>query len=221
ITGIKEIPFNTKVWSQHSSYTKDFARGKFLYDKGDFKKGFKLIEKAIVKIYNNLSHCKEEDIDQIISQHGFTKFRSNVFNIIKLLPNTNIAIGAWVTEVNKNFTNANIGKELQIENSGKNLSFQQLFLNENDKALNFNYRLGTVHSAKGETFEATLLILKSKGIGKAYKTILRDNILISDSEELRIAYVGMTRPRKILVLAVPDAENKQAWENKLTQPQGI
>ena len=61
------------------------------------------------------------------------------------------------------------------------------------------------------------MILKTKGIGKAYKTILRENISISDSEELRIAYVGITRPRKILVIAVPNQENKTAWENKLNQ----
>lgn len=57
--------------------------------------------------------------------------------------------------------------------------------------------------------------LKTRGIGKAYKTILNQNISISDSEELRIAYVGITRPRKILVIAVPDHDNKTAWEKKL------
>lgn len=214
ITGVAEIPFNAKVWSTHNSYTKDFARGKFLYDQGEFKKGFKQIEKAIVKIYKDLSHCREEDIENIINEMGFINFRTAVFDFINLLPPTNIAIGAWVTQANTNFAGANIEKELQIENAGKALTFQQLFLNENDKAAQFNYRLGTVHSAKGETFDATLLILKSKGIGQAYKTMLRNNVSISDSEELRIAYVGMTRPRKILVLAVPDEGNKTAWESK-------
>jgi superfamily I DNA/RNA helicase len=78
-----------------------------------------------------------------------------------------------------------------------------------------NYRWGTVHSVKGETFDAILLILKTKGIGCAYKTLLNKSIPISASEELRIAYVGMTRPSKVLVIAVPNEENKNAWENKL------
>jgi len=215
ITGIKEIPFNTKVWSQHSSYTKDFAKGKFLYDSGEYVKGFKLIEKAIVKIYNNLSHCREEDIDNLINKLGFTRFRSIVFQFINLLPQTNITFGDWVSQTNQNFLQSNIDKELQIEASGRALTFQQLFLNEDSEAMNFRHRLGTVHSAKGETFEAILLILKTKGIGAAYKTILRNNTSISGSEELRIAYVGMTRPRKILTIAVPDEENKLAWESKL------
>ena len=105
--------------------------------------------------------------------------------------------------------------QLSITKAGRNYSFQQLFLKESEKIADRDYRLGTVHSVKGETFDATLLVLKTKGIGKAYKTLLNQNISISDSEELRIAYVGMTRPRKILVIAVPDDINKETWESKL------
>jgi DNA helicase-2/ATP-dependent DNA helicase PcrA len=215
IAGIAEIPVTATVWSAHSSYTKDFAKGKFLYDNGDIKKGFRLIEKAIVKLLNDLHHCRDEDIETLIDKWGFVKFRSTVFNFMKLLPATNNTIGNWVAQVNTNFTTANIVKQLQIENSGRNITFQQLFLNENELASKFEFRIGTVHGAKGETFDATLLILKSKGIGAAYKTMLRNNTSIAESEELRIAYVGLTRPRKILVLAVPDEENKAAWEGKL------
>ncbi len=215
IAGITEIPFTTKVWSTHNNYTKDFAKGKFLYDNGDLKKGFRLIEKAITKIYNDLSYCRDEDIETLINKIGFIQFRSIVFHFINLLPLANGPIGAWVDQVNRNFKSDNVNKQLHIENAGRNITFQQLFLNENEYASKFNYRIGTVHSAKGETFDATLLILKSKGIGAAYKTILQNNITIANSEELRIAYVGLTRPRKILVLAVPDDSNKTAWETKL------
>ena len=48
-----------------------------------------------------------------------------------------------------------------------------------------------------------------------YKTMLNNNIQISDEEELRIVYVGITRPRQLLLLAVPDEENKAAWETRL------
>src|SRR5690606_17079267 len=134
---------------------------------------------------------------------------------INLLPKTDITLGQWIIAANEALTKNNINFQLSIKNAGKGYSFNQIFLYEKEKIVDRNYRLGTVHSVKGETFEATLLILKTRGIGKAYKTILRDNISISDSEELRIAYVGMTRPRKILVIAVPNQENKTAWENKL------
>lgn len=215
IAGIAEVPFNSKVWSTHNSYTKDFARGKFLYDHADYKKGFKLLEKAIVKLYQELNYCRDEDIEALSNKLGFTKLRSLVFDFIQLLPKATGAIGTWVDQVNTNFKANDLNKELQVERSGRNVTFEQLFLNENEIESRYDFRIGTVHGAKGETFDATLVILKSKGIGAAYKTMLRNNTSIADSEELRIAYVALTRPRKILVLAVPDDDNKAAWEAKL------
>ncbi len=216
ITGIPEIPFNSSPWASQDNYTKDFAKGKFLYDSGDFRGGFKAIEKAILKQVNNLSFCSEETIEKITDKIGFVKFKSQVFEFINhILPKTDTTIGSWVDATNKILTEKGIQFQLSVTNVGKNYTFQQVFLNEREKVRDRNYRLGTVHSVKGETFDATLLVLKTKGIGKAYKTLLNQNISISESEELRIAYVGMTRPRKILVIAVPNEENKTAWTNKL------
>lgn len=215
ITGIPEVPFGSSPWTTHDNYTKDFAKGKFLYDNGDYRGGFKAIEKAILKQVHNLSFCSEDTIDKIIDKIGFVNFKSQVFRFVNLLPKTDITIGNWVDTTNKILTETNKKFQLSITNAGKNYTFQQVFLNESEKVNDRNYRLGTVHSVKGETFDATLLVLKTKGIGRAYRTLLNQNVPIADSEELRIAYVGMTRPRKILVIAVPDEINKTAWKNKL------
>lgn len=195
----------------------DFAKGKFLYDNGDFKGGFKAIERAILKHVNNLPFCSEDSIEKMINKIGFVSFKSQVFSFINLLPKTDMTLGDWVSATNKNLTENKIKLQLIITKAGKNFSFEQVFLKESEKTTNRNYRLGTVHSVKGETFDATLLVLKTKGIGKAYKTILNENVPISESEELRITYVGMTRPRKILVIAVPNNENKTVWESKLNK----
>jgi len=215
ITGIPEIPYNSSPWSTHDNYTKDFARGKFLYDNGDFKNGFKAIEKAILKQAGHLSFCSENTVEKMIDKIGFIKFKSQILGFINLLPKTNTTLGSWIELSNSKLSENNINIQLSIKNAGTNYTFNQVFINESEKISDRNYRLGTVHSVKGETFDATLLILKTKGIGKAYKTILRDNISISESEELRIAYVGMTRPRKILAIAVPNEVNKTAWETKM------
>jgi superfamily I DNA/RNA helicase len=166
---------------------------------------------------NNLNFCSEDTISIKIEEVGFIKFKSIIFNFIHLLPNTNVTLGEWVDETNKRLKFKNLQFNLDIANAGRDYSFQQVFLKESENISDRNYRLGTVHSVKGETFDATLLILKTKGVGKAYRTILSENIPISDSEELRIVYVGMTRPRKILVIAVPDEANKTTWENKLNR----
>lgn len=214
---IPEVPYNSSPWSTHDNYTKDFAKGKFLYDNGDLKGGFKAIEKAILKQVEQLSFCSDDIIKKMIEKIGFAKFKSQVFSFINLLPKTDTTLGNWIEETNRKLTENNINFRLTITNAGINYTFNQVFLNESKKKYDRNYRLGTVHSVKGETFDATLLILRTKGVGKAYRTLLNQNISVSDNEELRIAYVGMTRPRKILVIAVPNQDSKTAWEIKMNK----
>ena len=65
--------------------------------------------------------------------------------------------------------------------------------------------IGTVHSIKGGTFEAVLLFVKQRGSdNRDYAKILQSSI--KTDEELRIIYVAITRPRKILVIAVPSGK---------------
>jgi len=168
-----------------------------------------------LKTLLNLSYCSANNVDNAISEMGFIPFKFKIYDFIKLLPQTNVLIGEWIVAANKALKESNCSFKLDVHKDGLYCSFSQLFLNEDKQIVEKNYRYGTIHSVKGETFEAVLLILKTKGVGSAYKTLLNKNIHISASEELRIAYVGMTRPSKILVVAVPNDENKQAWENKL------
>lgn len=57
----------------------------------------------------------------------------------------------------------------------------------------------TIHSAKGKTFEAVLLPLSIRG--KCTPKQLAE--AAKDAEVRRTAYVGMTRPRSILVVGIP------------------
>jgi superfamily I DNA/RNA helicase len=216
ILGVQKIPFGINHWDNQNKFTKEFARGKFLYDNGDFKNGFKLIERALIKMRDDVAVCTEEMIEVYIKQFGFIKYRSIVYNFIKLLPNTNTTLGNWIDLANEAFALKKIKGTLEINPSSVGFTFSQVFLNEDNFVSENNYRIGTVHSAKGETFDATLLILKriASNRGK-YSNILANENPPSEHEELRIAYVGMTRPRKVLMLAVPDNESKVAWENKL------
>ena len=128
---------------------------------------------------------------------------------------TNCPIGDWVESSNKAFIQNNLKFGFEIKKTFNHISFDDLFGTDNKQITETNYRLGTIHSIKGETFEAVLVILKKKGIGRLYKTMLKENVRIQDNEELRIAYVGITRPRRLLMLAVPDQDNKSAWESRL------
>lgn len=213
VSGIKAMAANEYPWHDDDPHCKGFARGKYLFDNGDFKRGFDLVLKAVVKKTNDFQYCSAEDVENFVEKNGFIEVRKYVFRLVSLLPKTGCSIGVWVENANETLKQEHIGIEFKIKVSHGHLLLHDLFAR--DKKQTTEYRLGTIHSVKGETFEAVLVILKKKGLGKYYKTLLQQKVSIQDSEELRIVYVGITRPRKLLMLAVPDLENKSVWENKL------
>ena len=107
--------------------------------------------------------------------------------------------------------------KLSIVENAKPVSIEKLFSLDYADFAELNYTVGTVHSVKGETFEAMLLFLKTRGIGKNYTTLIKEKARSDDEEELRIVYVGITRPRQLLLIAVPDQKNKIAWEERLVK----
>ncbi len=215
ITQVPEIHPSSSVWKPNHNYTKDFAKGKWLCDNGDPQSGLKSIEKAMLKMRSGAEYCLDKLVEEEIARIGFTQHRTNVFSIAGILPVTDLTIGEWVDAANVAFKGHNLKYEFSVNRKARDFSFEQVFLHEKVTVPKLDYRKGTVHSVKGETFDATLLILRTKGVGRAYKTLLQEHTRIMESEELRIAYVGLTRPRKILVLAVPREEDKQEWERRL------
>jgi DNA helicase-2/ATP-dependent DNA helicase PcrA len=215
LAGFKEISDNEHPWCDDDPYCQEFAKGKYLFDNGAFKEGFNLILRSFVKKNKGLHYCSAKAIEDAVKDCGLIEFRKKILNIINLLPQTNCTIGDWVKAANDKFRSEGIELEFTIERNKGNIGFDDLFCSSNKRLANEDLKLGTIHSAKGETFEAVMVILKKRGIGRHYKTLLKNNVSIQDNEELRIVYVGITRPRKLLVLAVPDEEDKLAWERKL------
>ena len=215
ISGIAEISYSNLPWTADNPYTEDFAKGKYLFSNGDIRKGISLIQNAIIKALSSSHYCSSIDLDRAIERNGFAEIRKNVYSILKILPHTECSIGEWVDRANAIFRKNKIDIELKVKNPQRGFSFDELFGACNKRISETDYKIGTIHSIKGETFEAVLIILKQKGIGKYYKTLLKEGVPISENEELRIVYVGITRPRRLLVLAVPDEENKAAWETRL------
>jgi superfamily I DNA/RNA helicase len=213
ITGTGKIRDN--LWTK-DYHTKDIAKGKYLYEKGEIKKGFQFIEKAFLKMLSGKTVCTKDDIAKRTDDIGLFSHRKQIFEIINMLPAINCTIGDWIKKANKYFACREVDKTLSIKSTYENYTFDQLFNEENEVLEEKDYRLGTVHSVKGETFEAVLLFLKKKGPRSSYyNTLIVNNSSPSNHEELRIVYVGMTRPRKLLVLAVPDEENSKIWKSIL------
>jgi DNA helicase-2/ATP-dependent DNA helicase PcrA len=211
-------PDQVKIpWVVGKYFTRDLAKGKYIAVHGSMIEAYRLIERAVFKGIKNRIYCTQIELDTWISSRGFIKHRQEIMNIIGLLPEPEGSIRSWIIQVNTIFTDNNISFRLSTKDDCPDCSFDDLF--KSAVSWGTDYRMGTVHTVKGETFEAVLLILKEKGGGQGryYRTLLSQNYKTLDDEELRIAYVGMTRPRKLLVIAVPNELNKLAWERRLIQ----
>ncbi len=204
---------SVKPWLTTCPYAKDFAIGKYLFDKKDYARGAKYIEKGYVKFVKAIHYCSENELQSFIDEKGFLNFRKSLKEILVLLPETNTKLGVWFDAATKSLNENGIPIAFAFNSAAREMEFYQVFPQEYTDNLQIDYRLSTIHKVKGETFEAVLLFLKKKVV-KNYKTLLETSNVTAD-EELRNVYVAISRPSKILVIAVPDDEDKKAWTEKL------
>ncbi|RLA84325.1 MAG: hypothetical protein DRG78_01800 [Epsilonproteobacteria bacterium] len=201
---------NTNIWADGDYWTKDIVRGKYLYDNGDYRAGFKSIKHGLIKFSTKKRSVTKETIESLLESidKDLLEFRTEVYQFINSLPNTkNISIKDFIKAINEN--NDGINLTLKEDSS---LSVGELFTDTTMQE-HKNCRIGTIHSVKGETFEATLLLLNTK-VSKNYTTLINEgNYHLV--EEMRNVYVAITRPRKLLMIAVPNQRNKEAWEEVL------
>ena len=70
-----------------------------------------------------------------------------------------------------------------------------------EKKIQGEYTQATVHGVKGETYDALMLLVdKTKGNTLTPSFLAKG---ATNKELMRIAYVAMTRPRRLLVVALP------------------
>lgn len=225
LLGLTPPDYNFEVlpWKEKNFFVRSIAEGKFLYDNGKHKLGFKRMEKGILELLKRVGDkdhfflCEDSFVDSVIESEGIKAYRKKMFSIIDLLvPTKGVTIKEWAEKSNANLAKEKSPIKLLVNDVGSNVSMESYlgYLIDKDSVLPFYH--GTVHSAKGKTFEAALLVL-DKGSPKHYKTMFNKPLERStkDEEELRIVYVGMTRPRKILKVAVPD-DDVDIWNHYMS-----
>ena len=189
--------------------TVNIIEGIYHWNNGEYLKGFEIMQREYLKHKFNSSRVTYEDISEEINHIGFQKHRANVFNFIESFPKieNNQTIDSWINLVNYNpsinFSLCEVKNEnvKNIPYHAKEITFELLF-NDDEK---LDYHIGTVHSVKGCSLEATLLILKNQTQDRmSYREVLHDDISLINNEELRIVYVALSRPKKLLYLAVPE-----------------
>lgn len=191
------------------TFTRFVVLGKYLWDLGYVKEGFKLLEKAYLN--KNVYFVSNELISSVIEEKGLLNHRRDILKFIHELPTAKPTddINNWINNVNSNF---DWGIKLKNINDAR---FQGLFkdIQLNLEHLDGDGHYGTIHSVKGKSFRAVLLILKEKPPNaKKYSKLFEQYNLLKE-EELRIPYVAMTRAKEILWIAIPESE-KRAWVRK-------
>lgn len=191
------------------TFTRFVVLGKYLWDLGYVKEGFKLLEKAYLN--KNVYFVSKELISSVIEEKGLLNHRRDILKFIHELPTAKPTddINNWINNVNSNF---DWGIKLKNINDAR---FQGLFkdIQLNLEHLDGDSHYGTIHSVKGKSFRAVLLILKEKPPNaKKYSKLFEQYNLLKE-EELRIPYVAMTRAKEILWIAIPESE-KRAWVRK-------
>jgi len=202
------------IWTDDAKFTFPIINACFLYHHGLIKKAYKILETALYKLKHQVDIASRSEIERYIEKKGFINHRFSIYKMLNHLPAASGNLQQWVDSANALLPASS--RKFSITDEAKHLDMENLF-SLAEKELSFiDYSPGTVHSVKGETFEAVLLFLKTRGIGRNYTTLLRQNISPDDEEELRIVYVGITRPRKLLMIAVPDEANQKAWQQKIS-----
>ena len=199
----------------NSLFSRFVVEGKYLWDLKYYKKGFELLEKAFMMSKEQLKFVKKDAINLRIEKVGLFNHRMDVLNFINEFPivDKNMEINNWISDVNKNH---DLGIELKkirhIKKKYLNDSIFKNILIDGPNSI-FDCHFGTVHSVKGKSFRAVMLILKEKTSGnKKYSEMLKHYDL-SMEEELRIPYVAMTRAKEILWVVIPE-KDKNIWEWK-------
>lgn len=213
--------FATLPWVMNHYHVKNILKGKHMYENASFSKGYKLMEKgyfeALNRPHDNRFYCSSQFLADVISVAGIKNHRNEVFKFINALPETkDKTIALWIKEANDALKKSSINIEFEIEAQFGNVNIDDYFGEDLNSDQLYPFYFGTVHSVKGKTFQAVLLLL-AKRAGKNYDTIIKSNPKIlkpKDLEELRIVYVGLSRPQILLKMAVPASDHK-LWYDKL------
>lgn len=201
-----------------------FAQSAYEWFDGSRKRAYELCEKALYSMC--LGELRDINISIDTSVEALMPYelwRSKVIEMLIRIPNVNQSIDTWVKNMIVQVTQTLplIGLSLRDTRTIKDIvktksrdkknpnfkSIPVLRFFENKSCT--NHTLSSIHGVKGETYDALLLLIESR----TGKTLTPSFLNTGDlgTELMRIAYVAMTRPRKLLAVAMPNIKNKKEY----------
>ena len=215
-----------------SSIVEALAQASYEWQYGNRKKAYAYCEKAVfqlvIKPVEDIKVSIEEDVEKVMS---YKLWKAIIIDMLIHLPTPDEQCGVWVTKVKSIISKSlesfdvslregiTIDETIKIKSRDsqkpdfKTFPVRVFFEKKNQE----NYTRASVHGVKGETFDALLLLVE----GTTGSTLTPSFLAKGDTskELMRIAYVAMTRPRKLLVVAMPKSSAdlnkrfpKEKWE---------
>lgn len=158
----------------------------------------------------------EEKTNIILKKYNIEQWNRIVNDFLIEIPSSNVILKQWEKlmqeKLNKLLETKN-EKYIKIKRNSRDdatKDFKEKELYYFDKEnINNDLTISTIHSAKGKTYEAVMLIIKQRGKLTFNSLNKEDN----ETEEIRTAYVAMTRPQKILIMALPKSVKKNFYKS--------
>lgn len=205
---------------------KDYSKIKDLWQtpitlllaKATFYKGIQNVEKTASKIekvlYYLLFNNQANIIDYNVVQRVYTIEEWNylVFKLSTLLPSSTVSLKNWKVEINslvdKFILDNNIkcknNVEIKVKSRVQDNNLKDFLEQSIEVFFAYTYKKDylstTIHSVKGCTFEAVMLIISTNG--KLTSNMINQKDI--NTEEIRTFYVAATRAKKLFVLAIPN-----------------
>lgn len=204
-----------KLWQ--TQITKLLTEATFERDTNSIPRAVALVSKALCQMYiDNTLISNEIDFEIIDAVMNRDKWNEMVNSFCKELPLASTPLKQWDIDIKRLIKKHAKQFELEVLNESaikiktrdkKYPDFkEQPITNFYIKSIEYDYQNATIHSVKGCTFKAVLLIVSSHGK-------LTSNVINSkpvDSEEIRTAYVAMTRAKQVMIVAVPNTIKKKS-----------
>ena len=215
-----------------TSETELLARASFEWMSGNRRKAYSCCEKALFQM--TIKNSKDVDISiehEISNIMPYSQWKQLVIEILINLPSANEQCGQWVTNcraIMNEILAANhialldgvsMNNAISIKSrDAHNPEFKKTpIMSYFEVKKQAEYTRSSVHGVKGETFDALLLFIHGTHGNTLTPSFLANGN--TDTELMRIAYVAMTRPRKLLVIAMPKSSAnlsvrfpKETWD---------
>lgn len=208
--------------------TELLAYSTYLWNCSSKKDAFLKCEKALygIMIGDSRGLSLEGMHESIEKVCDYSEWKKTVILLLSLLPKADTSIKEWkkvitntledliqksiiniagnrkLTDIIKTKSRIKIGEFYSTE--FLNLQLFKFFEKKTTEEIIYS----SVHGVKGETFDATLLVVDNVRGNTVTPSLLTRGDL--NNELMRIAYVAMTRPRKLLVVSIPKQKSSVA-----------